>query len=49
MHISHALERLQLSSVLGTKPIVLFFYPASFTAVCTKEACGFRDNMAQVR
>jgi thioredoxin-dependent peroxiredoxin len=24
-------------------PVVLFFYPKDNTAICTKEACGFRD------
>jgi thioredoxin-dependent peroxiredoxin len=26
------------------KPLILYFYPKDFTAVCTKEACGFRDE-----
>ncbi len=25
-------------------PLVLYFYPADFTPVCTREACAFRDN-----
>jgi len=29
------------------KPTVLFFYPGDFTAVCTREACAFRDNGAE--
>ena len=27
----------------GNKTVVLFFYPKNGTAVCTKEACSFRD------
>src|SRR5260370_25064169 len=29
---------------LGKKHIVLFFYPRDHTAVCTEEACAFRDS-----
>ena len=27
----------------GNKAVVLFFYPKDGTAICTKEACSFRD------
>src|SRR5579859_3661123 len=33
-----------LRSLLGRKPVVLFFYPKDDTAGCTIEACGFRDR-----
>lgn len=33
-----------LSSLIGKKWTVLFFYPADNTPVCTKEACAFRDS-----
>ncbi len=36
-----------LSSFLG-KPVVLFFYPKADTPGCTVEACGFRDQFAQL-
>ena len=36
-----------LSSLLG-KPVVLFFYPRADTPGCTVEACGFRDQFAQL-
>lgn len=26
------------------RPVVLYFYPRDFTAVCTREACEFRDQ-----
>ncbi len=29
------------------KNLVLLFFPAAFTSVCTKELCGFRDNLAR--
>ena len=32
-----------LSNLLGAGDVVLYFYPADFTPVCTKEACAFRD------
>ena len=35
-----------LSSLKGRK-IVLFFYPKDDTPGCTKEACGFRDELPQ--
>lgn len=28
------------------KKVVVYFYPAALTAGCTKQACGFRDSMA---
>lgn len=36
-------EPVSLSEFRGSKAVVLFFYPKDGTAVCTKEACGFRD------
>jgi thioredoxin-dependent peroxiredoxin len=29
--------------------VVLYFYPKDDTPGCTKEACGFRDNLARFR
>ena len=31
------------------KTVVLYFYPKDNTPGCTKEACGFRDQMALLR
>lgn len=36
-------KRLRLADFLGKKNVVLYFYPADFTFVCTRETCGFRD------
>ena len=36
-----------LDSLLGGGPLVLFFYPAANTPVCTAEACHFRDLTAE--
>jgi peroxiredoxin Q/BCP len=35
-----------LDEMLGKGPIVFFFYPKDETAVCTAEACAFRDATA---
>jgi thioredoxin-dependent peroxiredoxin len=29
--------------------VVIYFYPKDDTPGCTKEACGFRDNLAELR
>lgn len=36
-------EQISLADFLGRQAVVLFFYPKDETAVCTKEACSFRD------
>ena len=36
-------EPLSLGGLLERGPLVLYFYPKDFTAVCTKEACLFQD------
>src|SRR5688572_31742895 len=38
-----------LKDILGSAPIVLYFYPKDDTPGCTKEACGLRDNFAAFR
>jgi len=35
--------QVSLADYRGLKAVVLFFYPKDGTAVCTKEACSFRD------
>jgi len=42
LHDQHGDER-SLPSLLERGPLVLYFYPADFTPVCTAEACMFRD------
>jgi peroxiredoxin Q/BCP len=34
---------------VGKKIIVVYFYPADFTTGCTKQACGFRDDLAKLK
>ncbi len=36
-----------LDGLLADGPVVLFFYPAANTMVCTAEACHFRDLAAE--
>jgi peroxiredoxin Q/BCP len=36
-------ERVNLHDICREHPVVLFFYPKDGTAICTKEACAFRD------
>ncbi|HVY31888.1 MAG TPA: peroxiredoxin [Polyangiaceae bacterium] len=40
--------KLSLRGVLAEKYLVLYFYPRDFTAVCTREACGFRDAYTEL-
>jgi peroxiredoxin len=37
----------RLRALLADGPVVLFFYPAASSPVCTKEACHFRDLAAE--
>ncbi len=37
-----------LSELLASGPLVLYFYPADFTPVCTREACAFRDRYEEL-
>ncbi len=45
--LTDAGEKLKLSSFKGKK-VVLYFYPKADTPGCTKEACGFRDEMPRI-
>ena len=41
-------ENVSLSKLKGQK-IVLYFYPRDDTPGCTKEACGFRDDLSKYK
>jgi glutaredoxin-dependent peroxiredoxin len=41
-------EQVTLSEKLKSGPVVLAFFPAAFSGVCTKEMCTFRDSMADL-
>src|SRR5436305_5613895 len=43
----HERQPVTLSREKG-KPVVLAFFPAAFSSVCTKELCTFRDSMARL-
>jgi peroxiredoxin Q/BCP len=38
-----------LSDDVGRSAVLLYFYPKDNTPGCTKEACGFRDQMATLK
>ena len=40
-------ETVSLSQFRGKKPVVLVFYPLSFSGICTGELCEIRDNFAK--
>src|SRR5206468_2060799 len=39
-------EEINLKDFAGKRTVVLYFYPRADTPGCTKEACGFRDALA---
>lgn len=41
-------EARTLAALLVRGPLVLYFYPADFTPVCTAEACMFRDVHTEI-
>ena len=42
-------QTIKSSDVVGKSIVLLYFYPKDFTGGCTKEACGFRDRMADLQ
>jgi peroxiredoxin len=40
-------EAVTLSALRG-KPVVLAFFPAAFSSVCTREMCTFKDSIARL-
>lgn len=40
-------ERVRLSDFRGKK-VILYFYPKDNTPGCTRQACGFRDAIAEI-
>ncbi len=35
---------MSLTALLDNGPVLLYFYPADFTPICTAQACAFRDR-----
>lgn len=46
---SVARNPLSMSEIIGTRNIVLAFYPAAWSPGCTKEVCSFRDNFSELQ
>ena len=44
---NHDRQPVTLSGQRG-RPVVLAFFPAAFSSVCTKELCTFRDSLARL-
>lgn len=42
-------EEVSLDDLLADGPLILYFYPADFTAICTAEACEIRDRHEDIR
>lgn len=42
-------KTVKLKSLIGKQIVLLYFYPKDNTPGCTKEACGFRDRMAELQ
>src|SRR6059058_2343964 len=45
--MSHERQPVTMSSQRG-RTVVLAFFPAAFSSVCTKELCTFRDSLARL-
>ncbi|MGH9763866.1 MAG: peroxiredoxin, partial [Blastocatellia bacterium] len=41
-------KKVKLGDYKGRK-VVLYFYPRDMTPGCTKEACGFRDDLSRLK
>ena len=41
-------KKVKLSDFKGQK-VILYFYPRDNTPGCTKEACGFRDDLVRFK
>ncbi len=39
----------KLKDLIGRGALVLYFYPKDMTPGCTREACGFRDRLDQIK
>ncbi len=42
-------EVITLDDLLSEGPLILYFYPADFTSLCTAEACEIRDRHEDLR
>lgn len=42
-------DEVSLDDLLLNGPLILYFYPADFTSICTAEACEIRDRYEDIR
>jgi peroxiredoxin Q/BCP len=42
-------KTVKLADFNGKQPVLLYFYPKDQTPGCTKQACGFRDQMSDLK
>jgi peroxiredoxin Q/BCP len=42
-------KTIKLADYVGKQPVLLYFYPKDDTPGCTKEACGLRDRMGDLK
>ena len=42
-------KTVKLSDFAGKQAVLLYFYPKDQTPGCTKEACGFRDRLEDLK
>src|SRR5690242_7559799 len=42
-------KTIKLADYAGKQPVLLYFYPKDDTPGCTKQACGLRDRMADLK
>ena len=41
-------EMINIKDFIGSKHVIIYFYPKDNTPGCTKEACSFRDAMQEL-
>ena len=41
-------DTVRLSELIKDSPVIVYFYPADFSPVCTAQACGLRDSFAGI-
>ena len=42
---AHDGREIDTEASIGERPLVVYFYPRDGTPVCTRQACGFRDQL----
>jgi glutaredoxin-dependent peroxiredoxin len=46
--VNQDFQPVTLGTEIGKGHLVLAFFPAAFSSVCTREMCAFRDSMSQL-